>query len=145
MWLPIPYGGSIHPCYSSLTDLKMGVASFESPLNVEAATKTSMRALMLNYRYKLVSWTRPLPSPALDVLHHQHGEGRVWPLWHGFRGTGRNVDMTNEISVVTCSFNYHIDGIPFSTSRSPGIELVSRDRNEVDTRRYPSCHISSSC
>ena len=23
----------------------------------------------------LVSWTRPLPSPALDVLHHQRGEG----------------------------------------------------------------------
>ena len=22
------------------------------------------------------------PSAALDVLHHQHAEGRVWPLWH---------------------------------------------------------------
>ena len=37
------------------------------------------------------------PSPALDVLHHQRREGRVWPLLHGFRGTGWNVDMTNEI------------------------------------------------
>jgi hypothetical protein len=37
------------------------------------------------------------PTPALDVLHHQRGEGRVWPLLHCFRGTGRNVDMTNQI------------------------------------------------
>ena len=26
-------------------------------------------------RAQLVSCTRPLPSPVLDVLHHQHGEG----------------------------------------------------------------------
>ena len=38
-----------------------------------------------------------IPSPALDVLRHQGGEGRVWPLLHCFRGTGWNVDMTNEI------------------------------------------------
>ena len=37
------------------------------------------------------------PSPALDALHHQRGEGRVWPLLHCFRGIGWNVDMTNEI------------------------------------------------
>ena len=47
-----------------------------------------------------------LPSPALDVFHHQHGEGRVWPLLHGLLGQYRNVDMTNEISAVTCKFNY---------------------------------------
>ena len=47
--------------------------------------------------YGLVSWTRSLPSPALDVLHHQQGEGSVWPLWHSFRGIGWNVDMTNDI------------------------------------------------
>ena len=38
------------------------------------------------HRFQLVSWTRPLPSPVLDVLHHQHGEGRVWPLLHGLLG-----------------------------------------------------------
>ena len=27
------------------------------------------------------------PSPALDVLHHQRGEGRVWPLLHCFCDT----------------------------------------------------------
>ena len=47
--------------------------------------------------------TRPLPSPALDVLHHQRGEGRVWGVSHGFCDTSWNVDMTNQISVVTCT------------------------------------------
>ena len=67
------------------------------------------------YRYGwgyIVSWTRLLPPPALDVLHHQRGEERVWPLLQGFRGTERNVDMTNEIRVVTCIANYHAPQIP---------------------------------
>ena len=69
---------------------------------------------MHNFRRQqfLVSWTRPLPSPALDVLHHQRGEGRVWPLLQGFRGTEQNVDMTNEIRVVTCIANYRAPQIP---------------------------------
>ena len=49
-------------------------------------------------RAQLVSCTRPLPSPVLDVLHHQHGEGRVWPLWQGFCDRCWNVVMTNESS-----------------------------------------------
>ena len=37
-------------------------------------------------------------SPALDVLHHQHGEGRVWPLLHGLLGgtKSRNREMRNK-------------------------------------------------
>ena len=45
------------------------------------------------------------PSLALDVLHHQRGEGRVWPLLHCFRGTGWNVDMTNEIQMFECTWS----------------------------------------
>ena len=37
------------------------------------------------------------PSAALDVLHHQHAEGGVWPLWHGFCDPCWNVNMTNQI------------------------------------------------
>lgn len=33
--------------------------------------------------------------------NHQQGKGRVWPQWLGFHGTGWNVDITNEISVLT--------------------------------------------
>ena len=48
------------------------------------------------------------PSAVLDVLHHQHAEGS------GHCGTGRNVNMSNEISVVTCMIHYHITEIPLS-------------------------------
>ena len=52
-----------------------------------------------------------LPSAALDVLHHQHAEGRVWPLLHGFRGTGWNVDITNEISARVIMNNLNVPGM----------------------------------
>ena len=45
----------------------------------------------------VASGIRPLPSAALDVLHHQHAEGRVWPLWQSFCDRCWNANMTNEI------------------------------------------------
>ena len=38
------------------------------------------------YVYRIVvSYPDPSYSAALGVLHHQHAEGRVWKLLHGFR------------------------------------------------------------
>ena len=37
------------------------------------------RWIMFGY-FSLMNET--IPSAALDILHHQHAGGRVWPLWH---------------------------------------------------------------
>ena len=39
-------------------------------------------------------------------------------MWHGFRDTSWNVDMTNEIQAVTCMTHYHIAGIPQLCART---------------------------
>ena len=67
------------------------------------------------------------PSPALDVLHHQHGKGRFRPLLHCFRGTGRNVDMTNEIQARVI-----INSSAAIVGRSP----TSREKREVGCHAY---------
>ena len=61
----------------------------------------------------LVNQTAPFPSTGcIASPARECGEGRVWPLLQGFRGAERNVDMTNEIRVVTCIANYHVPQIP---------------------------------
>ena len=45
----------------------------------------------------IVSCSRPLPPQLWMYCIISAGERRVWPLLHCFRGTGWNVDMTNEI------------------------------------------------
>ena len=41
------------------------------------------------------------PFPALDVLHHQCGEGRVWPLLHSFGDTVECMWLGNVL--IACS------------------------------------------
>ena len=45
----------------------------------------------------LVSRPDPPISAALDVLHHQHAERKVWKLLHGFRVLWRNLQRTNGV------------------------------------------------
>ena len=91
----------IHLRRSKTDQFGRGISIYLGTTGDELCPVSALMAYLAVRGGALVSWTRPLPSPALDVLHHQRGEGRVWPLLHGLLGQYRNVGITNESSVVT--------------------------------------------